>query len=301
MATTLTGFNDSRLMGRMIASLKATLMSAKAVSFAADLGDGNAGKTKGDTVNVPVMGAMTSTTRVLGAAGASQGSGTVVPVTLADPISAQWDTIDGATKAGTFEALAIEGVNAAAKGALNTIFAVATGANFGNTTADKLVCSSADFNMDQVGLALDKAITKKVGADKSLVLNGAYATKLLTNGTYALVLATTGDKSLQTGIMPPLMGMQSYMYSELPSNSENLVGLICGKTAIAAGMAPVKAQAQSGMGDLVFEQIVVDPETDLGFSYRVWYKSDEGKLFGRVELMITAVKVQDALVRIVSA
>ena len=301
MATSIVGFNDVRLTQKMIGALKADLIAADAVSFSPDLGEGNAGLTKGDIIRVPVMGAATATTRVLGAAGVSGGSGSVVPVTLADPLSAQWDTIDGATKPGTFEALAVEHTHALAKSALDAIFAVVLAANFGNADTDKLVCGIADWDQSQLGLAQAKAVAKKIGKEKALVLNGAYASKLVTGSTLGLILATRGDDSINTGILPPLMGMKSYMYSDLPDNSQNLVGLITGKSAIAAGMAPVLAQAQAGQGDLVFEQILVDPATKIAMTYRVWYKADEGRLFGRVELMLTAVKVQDALIRILSA
>jgi hypothetical protein len=301
MATSIVGFNDVRLTQKMIGALKGKLISANAVSFQPDLGANNAGLTKGDIIRVPVMGAATATTRVLGAAGASGGSGTVVPITLADPLSAQWDTIDGATKHGTFEALAIEHTYALAKSALDAIFAVVTATNFGDTAADKLTCALADFSIDQLGLAQALAIAKNIGDDKSLVLNGSYASKLVTSGALGLILATNGNDSIKTGILPPLMGMSCYMYSGLSENAESLVGLITGKSAIAAGIAPVMSQAQAGQGDLVFEQILVDPETGIGMTYRVWYKADEGKMFGRVELMLTAVKVQNALIRIVKA
>lgn len=298
MATTYTGFNETVLMKDSLGALKSGLISLNAFSTGISM----TGKMYGETVLVPVRGAASATTRTLGAAGSAGGASSTKSVTLTSPISSQWEAVDGRDPITAFMDRAVEHSYAVAKAYLDAAFAYVTAANYGNTTADKLVVPQAEFGLTDITSLIGLAVAKKLGRNKALVLNGAYTFQALGEGQFALILATMGGDALKTGKLPPLGGAESFMYSELATNSENLVGFVCDPSCLACGMAPVMSLAGgAGKGNLEFEGVIGDPESGVVMSYRRWYDADAGKMSGRFEVMPGFAVCNNAVVRLVSA
>jgi hypothetical protein len=298
MATTYTGFNETILMKDSLAALKAALISINAFSFKAE----TKSMRKGEVVLVPIRGAASATTRVLGATGVSGGASTVASVTLLDPISSQWDCTDGVDPIEAFMDRAIEHSYAVAKAYLDAALAYFTAANFGNTDADKKVVPVSEFGMSDIAalgaLADAKGISER---GRSLILNSSYAWQAVGDSTLGLILATGGSKAFETGILPPLGGMSSYKYSALPTNSQNLAGIVCDSSALACAMAPVLPLSGPGDPAQEFNQTLSDPASGVVMSYRRWRDPDAGKLFGRFEVLPGFAKCNSAAVRLLSA
>ncbi len=297
MTTPYTSFNETVLRRDALAALKNGLIPLKAFSTGIDM----TGKLYGDVVLVPIAGAATATTRTLGSTGTAAGSASTASVTLTTPITAQWACIDGKDPKWMFMQLAIENAYAVAKGYIDAALAYITSTNYGNDDEDKVVCPVSEFGLDTIAALGSRAETKKLGRVRSLILNGAYAWQALGEGQLAVILATMGSNALQTGTLPPLGGMASYMYAGLPANSENLGGFVCSPDCLACGMAPVMSNAEQGTGDLEFEQVLADEEAGVVMSYRRWYNADAGIMSGRFEVMPGFAKCNDAVVRLVSA
>jgi len=188
-----------------------------------------------------------------------------------------------------------------AKQVIDAAMALVTAANYGDADADKLVSAAADFGQNDLGLLLSKAETKKLGRDRSLILNANYAGSLIGESSLGLILATMGDTALKTAALPPLMGMTTYMYGGLPTNSENLGGFVCDKAAIAVGMAAPELLAGPGEGNLVSAEIISDPDGQVAALYKKWYDADAGTVYGSIAVLYGVAKIQDSIIRIVSA
>jgi hypothetical protein len=299
MATTLTNWTESTIILPSLAALKNGLVPLKALSFAVDVG----GRMKDDVVRVPITAARTATAKTAGSTLASGGSSATTAVTLDTYYAATWQVneaeVSGARAQDVFRSQAVEGAYAVAAAVLNSAFALATAANYGSGDEDLLEVAPADFGQNDLGALWSKAETKKLGRDRSLVLNGSFAGALFGDSNLALILATLGKAgAILNAELPPMNGMTPYVYSALPTNSESLGGLVCDKGAIAVAMAAFEGVAAAGEGDLMSREIITDPESSVVLVYKRWYKSDEGAMFGRFEALWGVAKVQDSLIRI---
>jgi hypothetical protein len=103
----------------------------------------------------------------------------------------------------------------------------------------------------------------------------------------------------QSGKLLPQGGMRIFEYPDLDDNDENLVGLVIDPTSILVGLAPVEPLAEAGQGDLIASEVVQDAESTVAFTYTRWFKSDESKMVGRMEVMCDAAVGNNGIVRIV--
>jgi hypothetical protein len=298
MATTYTGFNETVLMKDSLGALKAALISINAFSFKAE----TKSMLKGEVVKVPIRGAATAATRVLGADGESGGASATASVTLLDPIASQWEAVDGRDPLTAFMDRAIEHSYAVAKAYLDAALAYFTAANYGDLATDKLVVPVSEFGMADIAQLAKKADDKGVSErGRSLILNSSYAWQAVGDSTLGLIIATGGSKSFETGILPPLGGMQTFKYSALPTNSQNLAGIVCDTSALACAMAPVLPVSIGGESSAEFNQILSDPESGVVMSYRRWRDSGKGITYGRFEVMPGFAKCNAAAIRLLSA
>jgi hypothetical protein len=291
MATSFTGYNDAEILQDFLLSLKNRLIPLAATTRKYEL----IGKRKGDIVRVPKYASGTPATRVLGVDGTASGAVTVASITLPDPLAVQWEVVDGVAGLNEFRILGMEQMKALADAILEDVFNEVTATNYGSTSDDVFVKSVADFGLASVGELGGKATTKKLGNPK-LVLNGAMYWRLVTAFSGGLL----DKEAIVSGVLPNQAGMETYLYAGLPSNSENLVGLVIDPTALLVGLAPVEPTAAAGQGDLISYEIVADEEAGVAFSYKVWYESAKGKTVGRAEVMMDAEVGNKGIVRIVS-
>jgi hypothetical protein len=239
-----------------------------------------------------------------GIASTSGGGAATTSVTLSTYRESSWQLNEGQVNSGRasilFAAMAAEATYALAKYVIDTALALVTATNYGNDTDDKLVVAAADFGQNDVAQLLIKAEAKKLGRVRSLLLNANYAGNLF-GSSLALMYATAGQNVFASGVLPPMLGMASYMYSALPTNSENLGGLVCDQGAIAVGMAAPEALVAAGEGNKISDTVVTDPDSQVVARYIRMADADGGYHKGRVELIFGVAKVQDSIVRILSA
>jgi hypothetical protein len=301
MATTLTNFVDDMLVIDAIqAALKNALVPLRAFSFGIDTN----GKVQNDILRVPVVTAASTAAKTPGTASTSGGGAATTSVTLSTYRESSWQLNEGQVNSGRasvlFAAMAAEATYALAKYVIDTALALVTASNYGNDTDDKLVVAAADFGQNDVAQLLIKAEAKKLGRVRSLLLNANYAGNLF-GSSLALMYATAGQNVFASGVLPPMLGMASYMYSALPTNSENLGGLVCDQGAIAVGMAAPEALVAAGEGNKISDTVVTDPDSQVVARYVRMADADGGYHKGRVELIFGVAKVQDSIVRILSA
>jgi hypothetical protein len=297
MATTYSNLNIAAIEASIQAALKNALIPVSAFSseFATD------GMIVDDVMRVPVVGAPTAQVKTPGTAITDDGSLTGVNVTLDTPKQVAFKLIEGKVRPErmqeTANAFAAEATYAMAKAILDAAFALVTATNY----ATKHTCAAADFGQNDLGLLFKLAEDKKLGRQRSLILNGQYAGSLLGESSLGLILATMGDSALKTAALPPLMGMTSYCYSGLPTNSENLGGVVIDKRAIAIGVAPLSDLVNPGEGDTMESLIVTETEIGISVHFRMVANGDGGYKKGLITAVFGVAKIQDAAVRLVSA
>lgn len=297
MATTLSNLSMAGIEMSIQAALKNALIPVNAFS----VGISTDGMRKDDVKRVPVLTDPTAQSKTLGTAITENGSVTGKDVTLDTPKEAAFVLKEGEVgpeEAQAYaEGLAAGAVYSLAKSILDAGFALVTAANY----ATKVTAAAADFGMDDLALLFAAAETKKLGRNRSLILNSAYTAQLLANSTLGLTLATIGSDALKTAVLPPLLGMQSYMYSPLATNSENLGGMVIDKTAIAIAVSPIMQLVNEGEADCIFNKRVSDPDSGLTVNYKMVGNADGGYIKGIVSVMYGVAKVQDAIVRLVTS
>jgi hypothetical protein len=302
MATTLTTIVDDVLVIDAIqGALKNALVPINAFSFGIDVN----GKAQNDVIRVPVITAGTTEAKTPGTASTSYSGATGTSLTLSNYRCSSCQLNEGAVSARNagplFAAMAAESTYVLAKYVIDTALALVTAANYGDTGADKLAVAAADFGQEDLADLMAKAEDKKLGRVRSLLLNASYASRLFGSSSIALLYATGGQNVFASGQLPPVLGMQSYMYSGLPANSENLGGLVCDKGAIGIGMAPTEQLVAAGEGNKIADTVVTDPGSQVVCRYIRMADADGGYHKGRVELIFGVGKIQNSLIRIVSA
>lgn len=291
MATTFTGYVESKIINAALFSLKSAMPPIGAVTSKWEL----EGKRKGDSVLVPLYTGGSAGSRTLGSDGTATGAVTVKTITLPDPRYVQWEVASGVAGPVEFEKMAAEQAKILAADVLALPFAEVTSTNFGSDDDDYIVKSAGDFGVSTIGEIMKKSVAKKM-RNTRLVLNGAAYTSLVTSYGVAVL-----DKDvIKAGVLPNLGGMDTYLYADLPSNDENLIGCAVDPTSILVGLAPVQPNAQPGDGDLIAAEVVVDEETGIAFTYTRWFQSAGSKMVGRMEVMCDCAVGNDGVVRIVS-
>lgn len=302
MATTLTNFVDDILV---IDAIQGALKNALVPLNAFSLGISTSGKVQNDVIRVPVTTAASTAAKTPGSASTSGGGASTVSITLSTYRESSWQLNEGQINAArapmVFASMAAEATYALVKYVIDTVMADVTAAHFGSGTNDLLTVAAADFGQADLGILWQKAEAKKLGRQRSLMLNSAYTGSLIGESNLGLILATLGDRALLTAKLPSLMGFECYNYSALPTNSENLVGFVCDKAALGVALAPPEALVGAGEGNKIQDTLVTEPESLITVRYLRMADADAGYHKGRVEVLLGNDKVQDSIVRITSA
>jgi hypothetical protein len=297
MATTYSNINSARIDDAIQAALKNALVPLSAFS----VGVKTEGMIENDIVRVPVLTDATAQVKTLGTALTANGTITGVDVTLNTPKEAKFDLIAGSVPARQLQAY-LEGLFAGAvygiaKAILDAACGLITAANY----ATKYTVGEGDFGQFHLAQVMKLANTQKQGRQRSLLLGSGYASELVGSSSLGLILATLGDQALKTAALPPLLGMTSYMYAGLPTNSENLGGAVIDKTAIAVAVSPIDQFVAAGEADCIMNKLVTEPDSGLTVNVKIVGDADAGKISGIVSAMYGVAKVQDAIIRIVTA
>ena len=288
---TFTTYNETKFLPAFLAELRAGLVPLNALTTKFDV----SGRRKGEAMIVGKYTGAAAATRVLGANGVGGGAITGVSMTLPDPLHVQWEIPDGVGGAVEFERMGMVMAKRLAKAVVAVPFANVTATNFGSADEDVYVKAAGDFGSSAIADLGAKATTKNLENPK-LVLNGSYYWQLVKD----LGIGIQDKQMLTTGILPDIGGMNCYKYAELPDNSENLVGCVIDPTSILVALAPVVPEASAGQGDLISYEIVTDEEGSVAMTYKRWYSSNPGVMYGRMEVMAISAVGNDGIVRIVS-
>lgn len=301
MATTISTINQALVDERVVAALRYILPMLNAFSFRAQA----EGAIKNDSVYVPIATDPTAQSKTAGTAVTANGTVAGTQVQLSNHYAAGWDATEGSMPARLFPVFwadkAAGAVYILGKQVIDAALALVTASNYSDVAGtDKLVCPPADFGQSDLALLWQYATTKIRQREMSLGLNAAYSAALMGESNLALVFANSGTNFVQSGILPTLIGMNTWAYGAFPTNSENLGGAVFGKAAILVATAPVEPLAASGEGEIIERRIITDPDSGISVLYTTSF-SHGGTVKGECELLYGVAKGQDAIVRLVSA
>lgn len=301
MATTISTINESLVDQKVVAALRYFLPMLKAFSYRVE----SEGKIQNDIVFVPIATDPTAQSKTNGTRVGANGTLAGQSVTLSNHYAAGWDATEGSIAPPLFgnywSDKAAGAVYALAKQVVDASLAVITAANFGSTEGiDKLTVAAADFGANDLAKLWQYGATKIKQREISLGLNAAYAAALLGETSLAQVFATGGTNFIATGVLPTLIGMNTWAYPAFPANGENLGGAVFGRAAILVGVAPVAPLAAAGEGNIVERRIITEPDSGISVLYTMT-ADGAGVVNGECELLYGVAKGQDAVVRLLSA
>jgi hypothetical protein len=300
MATTVSTVNQSLVDERVVEALRLVLPMLRAFSFGVSAEE----KIQNDVVYVPIATDPSTAAKTAGTFATGTGTLAGSAVTLSTFRAAAWDFSEGAVPARLFEQAWADkvagGVYVLAKYVIDLGLALVTAANYNDTTADKLVVAPADFGPNDLGQLWTKGVEKIKQRQRSVFLNAEYAGALLGESTLATVFSMAGNNFMASGVIPQLLGMPTFVYPDLPSNNQNLGGMVVGAAAIGIAAAPPSQLLASGMGDVVERRIITEPDSGLSLQYTMKAGAG-GTISGEVAVLAGVAKLQDAIVRLVSA
>lgn len=306
MASTISSINAALVDNRVVKALRYVLPMLQTFSFGVwDMAKRGRGAVIDDSVYVPIATDPSVATKTPGTIAAGSGALAGTQVTLDTPIAAGWDAKEGnmpAEMLGNYWADKAAGaIYQLAKTVVDAALGLITSSNFSNTEGtDKLTVAAADFGQNDLALLWQYAATKIKQQGLSLGLNASYAGSLMGESNLALIFANSGDNFVRTGILPQLIGMNTWAYPAFPANSESLGGAVIGKAALLIGAGPLDPLMQAGDGDVVERRIITDPETGLSALYTV-VADGGGILKGECAMVYGVDAGQNAVVRLVSA
>lgn len=145
------------------------------------------------------------------------------------------------------------------------VLSLVTLANYG--AAAKITPASA-FDTDDVADLHGTAVAADwPDMGRSLVIDSSYETNLLKVPGLVNVEKAGTENALRNGSIGRLMSFDVISSPRVPSNSENLTGFITMPSAMVVATAPVEP-APGVRNLLVSYDLVMDPDTGIGFTYR---------------------------------
>lgn len=180
----------------------------------------------------------------------------------------------------------------------NLVMSLITNSNY----SAKVTKTSAQFDSDVVADLADTLSTANVIGPRTLVLSPTYYASLLKDTSVKSALAFGEGAPLPTGVVGRLHGMNIIVNTNIPNNSENLVGFALAPQAICVAARGITTP-QNFPGLI---ENTVDARTGLPMQWRYWYNPDAASQDGSHNFSVATnfayqVGVPANLVRIVSA
>lgn len=299
MANTFTNINQTKVMSECIGALKLALTPLRVFS----LGVSSDPAEKNDTVNVPLVTARSASTN---ATDYEDGNTTIASaqVSVNINLSASWHiTAIQASKTGTdaFEKSAVECVYGVAYAAQLAMIELITAASFTNETIKASTAFDLDVVQDIRNTCLN-TLKWRPNQKMSLVLDGGHFANLMKDPAVRDKSASGMDIAA-AGSAGKVAGFDLYENGVIAAatvygGSEDLRGFATLPQALAAAVRPPVILGQDGF---VVNEYVTDPDDPQGvtLNYRTWIKPGSNTLWGCVEVLFGAVKVDgSALYRI---
>jgi hypothetical protein len=295
MATTFATINQSLVDNAVVAALRTLKPMLSAFSYRPV----TEGKIKDDIVYVPIATDPTAHSKTAGSAGTDNGTIAGTAVTLSNHYAAEWTANEGTMPSSLFPAFWQDkiagGVAALGKQVVDAALALVTEGNYGSTEGtDKLTISAANFGLSDLTTLWQYAIAKIKGQRMSYGMNPAIAGAIFGESNIASAFAYNGTNYIQTGAVPQLLGMNTWMYGDFPANSVDLASAVFGQAAILASTAPID-DLIGASGEIIERRNIIDTETGIACTYTM-YASGAGKVTGEVQLLYGVAKGQDAIV-----
>ena len=303
MGNTSTSITQSMLMEEVLPALKLGLLPLSTMSMRAVA---DKPLVVGDSVTVPIVTAKSAGTYATTfESGDSTVTGTAV--TIAAPTFSSWyvnPQLDGMPTAERFLAQGREAAYAVAKSVVQAVLALYVKANTGDTSSDKLIVSTANFDSDTYADAIALLNAKGVTGSVSAIMNMAYAATMMKDTSLKNASAYGGNQLITTGELPPVLGIRSIFTDAFPSaiTAENTGVIFTNPESVAIAIGstdadPMGMDAAAG----VMTQRIVDPDTGLSFNWRTWMNTGTGAYWGAVYVATGVSFLRKACVRVVSA
>lgn len=187
-------------------------------------------------------------------------------------------------------------INAVANDMMDDALALVTNANFG---AAAFTGAAGDFSADDVADLAQTLSSAKVPRDgRFLMLSPSYYGALAKDDAVQAAMNFGGSEVIRENRVPRVHGLSVIEYTDIPGNSENLVGF-CGAPQgiiIAARLPAIPAQFPGEVMN------VTDPDSGFSLQLRKWYSADDGRHYLSCgAIWGVAVGVSGNLKRLVSA
>ena len=144
------------------------------------------------------------------------------------------------------------------------VLSVVTLANYGAATVTK---AASLFDSDDVADLRGAANTANWPENgRALILNADYDAALTKDVAVKYAQNFAGNVA-QTGAIPQLLGFNYFWANNIPSNSENLVGMAAFVSSIIVATSPIEPHPDVRVNMAAYE-LVTDPSTGITFEYR---------------------------------
>jgi hypothetical protein len=306
MATSFTGLSEAQLDDKIVGAIQAALPYFDLFSTRLEPMEGDGGIVIGNDYIVPVVGDVTVADKTPGTLATPSGSVSGVPVRASSFKAAAFEAIEGSVSARLMAAWwgeqVTEAVRAVAASVVNAALDNLTESNYGTGAYNQVVEALADVDADTIQAIREYAAKKLKGKTASLICAPSLGSRLMTIGqvVYAYGIADK-ENVVKSGLLPDtLIGHRAFEYVDFPDNSENLVGAVVAKSAIAIVAGAPSQLIGSGQGEVVYRRIIEEPDSGLSLQYTEAVSAG-GKVTGEVAVAYGTAKAQNAAVLIATA
>ena len=243
-------------------------------------------KSEGDSVTVPLFGAITTTTFTQSTTVMEQSGGLISAITVSlnkrkiTPMDLTHQQLAESSNAGRFDQYAFQLGKSMAETVLSDIWSLIGPTNFG---AAVITTASANYSRVQMIKARQALLQAGVRGPKSSVINTDVEAALLDDDKLTLALNRGDAMAIKEGELGRLLGIDWYSSDVLGYNSTSLVGFVCGKEAIAFASRNLGDYLPAEDYDSV-EQLV-DNETGLSALYTRHWSRAQGKWFCNLHML----------------
>jgi hypothetical protein len=273
---------------------KLPMLSMFSTDFSADVA------ASGSSVTTRVASALSSGSLATGYAANVQNSTTTAKtITLGDPTGLVVGFTDGEVSKSSINLMDVfirPGINAVANDMLDDLFALFTNSNY---SAKNTVGDAAAFDSDKVADIAEDLTDANVPADgRFLIIKPSYFTALTKDEAVKAAYSYGGSEVIRNRRINGLAGLNVVEYTDIPSNSENLVGIAGAKQGaiIAARQVAIPSDFKGNL------ETVTDPDSGFTLQLRQWYSEDDGVYYmSMASIWGVAVGNAPNIVRLVSA
>ena len=293
MANTLNGINLSQIAAYTLETLSAEMpvVSAFTTDFSADVAD------VGESVSTRVASAVSAGDATSGYS-ATDVTSTAKTITLNKHKHFTAKFTDLEIAKGGLDMLERTFVRPAVHSVVNAmmddLLALVVNATYSNSTT----VTAANFGADDVAtLAGDLTTLNVPRSPRSMVIKPAYYAALAKDNAIQASYAYGTPSAIRDNSIPSVHGFDVLEYSDIPANSENLEGFVCGKEAlIIAARQPALPENWAGS-----VESVQDPDSGITIQLRNWYEGKDGAQYLTCTLIYGVAAGTDSLKRIKSA